>query len=328
MNKQIKCPLVSIVTPSFNQGQFLEKTILSVIEQDYPNIEYIIIDGGSTDGSVEVIRKYENRIKYWVSEPDKGQADAVNIGWQMASGEILGWINSDDIYAPGAVSLAVSTLLKNPAIGFVYGDAQIIDIDGHKMGIRKSHPFDYKKLATFDLVPSQPTVFLRHSLFESVEPLDISLQMSMDTDYWFRIGRVTKGHNIPHTIACMRMHSEAKTSKRYNEFLADSLTILHKIFGDPTLPKDIRVLRAKAFSHAYYGAAGRAYQAGVRRQILPLSLRALCTYPNPFDIKTYLSVFMCIEAFTGTSFLKKVAEYQPRRRLVEMIANFCSRSFC
>ena len=324
---QMKYPLVSIVTPSFNQGLFLEETILSVLDQDYPNVEYIIIDGGSTDGTVDIIRQYENKINYWVSEPDKGQADAVNKGWQMSSGEILGWINSDDVYSPDAIELAVSTLLANSDIGFVYGDAKVIDADGRNIGTRKSLPFDFKKLVTFDLVPNQPAVFLKRSLFKTVGLLDTSLQMSMDTDYWFRMGRVALGMNIPHTMAYMRTHSEAKTTKRYAEFFADSLTILDKNFDDPTLPKAIRTLRVRAYSRAYYGAAGRAYQAGVRRAILPLAWRSFCLYPHPFELKTYLAMLMCIEAVTGTSFLEKLLAFHPRRQLIERVANLVSWVF-
>jgi glycosyltransferase involved in cell wall biosynthesis len=120
-------PLVSIITPSFNQGRFLDQTIRSVLTQDYQPIEYIIIDGGSTDGTVEIIKQYESRLGYWVSERDKGQTEAINKGFAQAKGEILAWINSDDVYYPGAVSAAVETLSRNPDIGLVYGDLDFID---------------------------------------------------------------------------------------------------------------------------------------------------------------------------------------------------------
>jgi len=326
LNKDPSWPKISIVTPSYNQGQFLEETILSVLNQNYPNLEYIIIDGGSTDGSVEIIKKYEKYLSYWLSEPDKGQADAVNKGWQKASGEILGWINSDDVYAPGAVKLAVSALVENPAIGFVYGDAKVIDAAGGVIGMRKSSPFDFEKLITFDLVPSQPTVFFRRSLLEIIGLLDTSLQMSMDTDYWIRLGRVTRGLNIPQTMAYMRTHSGAKTVSRYIEFFPDSLAILDKTFNNPALPKAMRALRAKAYSHAYHGAAGRAYQAGVRRPILPLAWRSFWLYPHPFELRTYLAILMCIEALTRTSLLEKLVAIRPRRRLIKAISNLFGRA--
>src|SRR5215208_2659718 len=123
-------PRVSIITPSFNQGQFLEETMHSVLEQDYPNIEYIVVDGGSADNSVEIIKKYQGQLAWWVSEKDRGHADALNKGFSHATGEILAWLNSDDVYFPNAVSQAVSFLKTNPAIGMVYGDAELIDDAG------------------------------------------------------------------------------------------------------------------------------------------------------------------------------------------------------
>ncbi|MBT7818335.1 MAG: glycosyltransferase, partial [Chloroflexi bacterium] len=127
-------PLVSIITPSYNQAEYLEKTITSVLGQTYPNIEYIIIDGGSEDGSKEIIEKYQKKIKYWVSEPDQGQTDAINKGFAKANGEILAWLNSDDTYEPHAVAEAVTYLLEHPEIGLVYGDTDFIDAQDRKIG--------------------------------------------------------------------------------------------------------------------------------------------------------------------------------------------------
>ena len=134
MNSASNLPKVSIITPSFNQGQFLEASIRSVLEQDYPNLEYIVVDGGSKDDSVEVIKKYQDRLAWWVSEKDKGHADALNKGFSHATGEILAWLNSDDIYFPGAVSEAISILQRHPEVGMVYGDADLIDDSGETVG--------------------------------------------------------------------------------------------------------------------------------------------------------------------------------------------------
>jgi glycosyltransferase involved in cell wall biosynthesis len=130
MNMTTHLPKVSIITPSFNQGQFLEASIRSVLEQDYPNLEYIVVDGGSKDESVEIIKKYQDRLAWWVSEKDKGHADALNKGFSKVTGDILAWLNSDDIYFPNAVSEAVSVLTQNPKVGMVYGDADLIDDSG------------------------------------------------------------------------------------------------------------------------------------------------------------------------------------------------------
>lgn len=127
-------PLVSIVTPSYNQAQYLEDTIQSVLTQDYPRIEYIVIDGGSTDGSLEIIKKYADRISYWVSEKDKGQTDALNKGFAASHGSILAWLNSDDTYRPGAIRAAVEYLSRHPQVGMVYGDLDFIDENGKVVG--------------------------------------------------------------------------------------------------------------------------------------------------------------------------------------------------
>src|SRR5215213_6927220 len=127
MNALPTLPKVSIIIPSFNQGQFLEATIRSALEQDYPNTEFIVVDGGSKDNSVEIIKKYQDRFSWWVSEKDKGHADALNKGFSHATGDIMAWLNSDDIYLPGAISEAASILQSRTDVGMVYGDADLID---------------------------------------------------------------------------------------------------------------------------------------------------------------------------------------------------------
>ncbi|GAG62509.1 unnamed protein product [marine sediment metagenome] len=134
LNKELSWPRISVITPSYNQGRFLEKTILSVLNQNYPNLEYIIIDGGSTDESINIIKKYENYIDYWVSEKDRGQADALNKGFKKATGDIIGWQNSDDIYLP-SVFLKIAELFKqNPKIDIIYGNRFDIDEDNNIIG--------------------------------------------------------------------------------------------------------------------------------------------------------------------------------------------------
>src|SRR5579883_1225991 len=161
-------PLVSIVTPSFNQAQFLEKTVRSVLSQDYPNIEYIIIDGGSTDGSVEIIKKYEDRLAYWVSEPDKGQAHAINKGWQRATGTIVAYLNSDDLYMPGTVTTAVQALQSQPDECMVYSDALMIDEHGRQLRRLIGRPFDIRHVITSEGFVPQPTAFIRRHALDQV----------------------------------------------------------------------------------------------------------------------------------------------------------------
>jgi len=206
-----RLPKVSIVTPSYNQAHFLEKTIQSVLSQDYPNLEYIIVDGGSTDGSVEIIRRYADRLAWWVSERDKGQTDALNKGFGRAAGDILAWINSDDTYNPGAIREAVEYLLAHPEAGMVYGDADLIDADGVVLGRFPASQTDYRRLRQGYVHIPQQSSFFRGELWRKVGPLDPSFYFAMDYDLWVRLARQAPLHYIPRLWANFRLHSSGKS---------------------------------------------------------------------------------------------------------------------
>ncbi|MEW6718502.1 MAG: glycosyltransferase family 2 protein [Chloroflexota bacterium] len=203
--------LVTIVTPSFNQARFLEETIQSVLHQDYGHIEYIIVDGGSTDGSVEIIRRYAPFLKEWVSEPDRGQTDALNKGLARAQGEVLAWLNSDDTYLPHAVSEAVAFLRQNPNVGMVYGDANIVDQHGRVIGRFPAAQTDYRRLRRGYVHIPQQAAFFRAELWRQVGPLDPSFYFAMDYDLWVRLAKISRLHYIPRLWANFRLHGEAKT---------------------------------------------------------------------------------------------------------------------
>lgn len=204
-------PLVSIVTPSFNQAPYLEETIRSVLAQDYPNMEYWIIDGGSTDGSQEIIERYAPRLAGWVSEKDRGQTDALNKGFGRARGEILAWLNSDDTYLPGAVSEAVNFLTQNPEVGMVYGDANLIDEQGQVLGKFPAAPTDYERLRRGYVHIPQQSAFFRASLWKQVGPLDPSFYFAMDYDLWVRLAKVSRLAYLPKTWANFRLHASGKS---------------------------------------------------------------------------------------------------------------------
>ncbi|MCQ3936392.1 MAG: glycosyltransferase [Chloroflexi bacterium] len=218
-------PLVSIVTPSFNQANFLEATIQSVLRQTHPRIEYIVIDGGSTDGSVDVIKKYamgseglppgnfRHRINFWVSEPDKGQTDAINKGFARAAGDILAWLNSDDTYAaPETVAEAVDFLMANPEVAMVYADCNFINEDGKIIGRFASRQTDYARLRRGYVHIPQQTMFFRAKYWKELGPLDPSFYFAMDYDLWVRIARRAPIQYLPgRTWANFRIHTSSKT---------------------------------------------------------------------------------------------------------------------
>lgn len=226
-------PLVSVIIPSFNQGQFLKETIESVLNQGYPNIELIVIDGGSTDTSIDILKAYGDRIT-WVSEKDLGQGDAVNKGFARAKGRVLGWLNSDDTYAPGAVSAAVRYLNSHPETVMLFGNANYIDEHGQAIGAYPTEPFDRQRLAETCFI-CQPAVFMLKDVFAEVGPLDIELQTCMDYDYWIRISGAYHATRIAYlrgaVLANSRMYGQNKTLRLRNQAYLEIIVTLQKHFG-------------------------------------------------------------------------------------------------
>jgi glycosyltransferase involved in cell wall biosynthesis len=225
-------PLVTIVTPSFNQAYFLEATINSVLGQDYPRIEYIIVDGGSTDGSADIIRKYENKLAWWVSEKDKGQTDAINKGFNRANGQILAWLNSDDTYNPGAVSAAVKYLTENPDVAMVYADCDFINEQGSVIGKFKSAQTDYRKLREGYVHIPQQTMFFRAKYWQELGPLDPSFYFAMDYDLWTRIAaRAPIKYLAGQTWANFRLHTSGKTTSADDRCWPEMLRVHYRDGG-------------------------------------------------------------------------------------------------
>lgn len=229
-------PLVSVITPSYNQGRFIEETILSVLNQDYPNIEYIVIDGGSTDQTLEILNKYNGRLT-WFSEKDKGQTDAINKGLRLAKGEILAYLNSDDTYLPGAIAKAVRYLTsENPYSPFVYGEGYHTTAEGTIIERYPTEPFNFQHLAETCYI-CQPTTFWKRDVIETIGFFDDNLHYAMDYDYWIRIAKHygTLGYTSDY-IANSRLYLETKTMSKQLEAHAEILNVIRKHYGRGNVP--------------------------------------------------------------------------------------------
>jgi GT2 family glycosyltransferase len=230
-------PSVAVVTPSFNQAPFIRKAIDSVLAQDYPGIDYLVVDAGSTDGTLDVLRSYGDRVR-WISEPDSGQAEGVDKGIRRTSGEIIGWLNADDVYAPGAVRAAVEAFRVDESAPAVYGDATFIDAEGRE--IRPcSHiePFDLDRLINeLDFIV-QPATFFRRSAYESVGGLDRGLHYCLDYDLMIRLGRLAPLVYLQRGQAYVRVYASTKTASGGLARL-DEIERMIRRHGRRSLPRD------------------------------------------------------------------------------------------
>ncbi len=222
-------PLVSIVTPSFNMGRFLEETIQSVLSQDYRNIEYIVVDGGSTDGTLDILRKYEGRVRY-VSEPDRGQTDAINKGFHLSRGSIFAFLCADDTYLPGAVGTAVRHLVANPEQGGIYGEGYLTDEGGAILTRYPTRDFDPELLRTECFI-CQPAAFLRRQAFMDAGLMNVELHNGLDYDLWIRLANRHTMLRVDEYLATSRMHRGAKTLRQRADVFKASVDILKAHYG-------------------------------------------------------------------------------------------------
>ena len=208
-----KIPKLSIITPSYNQAEFLEDTIRSVVFQNYPNLEYLVIDGGSSDGSLAIIKEYSSRISYWVSEKDRGQAHAINKGLSKSSGEIIAWINSDDIYQPGAFSRVIEMFNSRKEVDVIFGDCHFIDVSGNIISLYKGREQTFEdNLKYWEGWPiPQPTVFWRAEVMDRVGVLNENLHYGLDYEYFLRMSRHYSFTHAGKVLASYRIHSKAKS---------------------------------------------------------------------------------------------------------------------
>ncbi|HTX19075.1 MAG TPA: glycosyltransferase family 2 protein [Bacteroidota bacterium] len=234
-------PLISIVTPSFNQAGYLEQTLRSVLDQSYRNVEYIVMDGGSTDGSAGIIKKYEHRLKYWTSAKDAGQADAVYRGFEMATGEILGYINSDDYYLPGALRTVAECFAASPGISWLIGGCVTVSSTGKSVTKFYGAGQDYDSLLNGGPVFYQMACFWRRRTFFDVGGFDRSLHFCFDYDLFLRLARHSPPAVLHRILAAYRAHEDSKTSRLASTVAVREGNIVRERFGASPMPEEARV---------------------------------------------------------------------------------------
>jgi glycosyltransferase involved in cell wall biosynthesis len=227
-------PLVTVVTPSLNQGKFIAEALWSVLEQDHPHLEHLVVDGGSTDGTLDILRdfalRYPARLT-WTSERDRGQTEALNKGFRRARGEILGWLNADDAYQPGAIRMAVNALADFPDAAVIYGRARFIGAAGEDLGpYPVVAPFDWRLLANHCYI-CQPAAFIRRAPLLEAGLLDERFQSCMDYELWVRLGKRYRFQFVDADLARSRMYLQTKTFAARGQMFAEALRLLKHHYG-------------------------------------------------------------------------------------------------
>lgn len=293
-------PKVSIVTPSYNQGEFIEETIRSVLLQGYPNLEYIVIDGGSDDESVQIIRRYEKWLAYWVSEDDSGQTHAINKGFSRSTGDVCAYLNSDDVYLPGVFHNVASFFEKHPEAGFVYGDCQLIDESSRIVDLWVAPNFDLLELLFRCYIPQQ-AAFWRKLMFSEVGAFDQQMHYAFDYEMWLRMARQRPLSHVSLFLSQHRKAEGTKTMAQPEAFAPEIMHALQKFFSAANLPPTLKSMEADAYAIAHMNQAlldfrlnrieeGRqAMEIGLRQSPKVVArhreriIRALVAHADPSD---------------------------------------------
>lgn len=313
-------PLVSIVTPSYNQARYLEQTLRSVLEQEYPRIEYIVVDGASTDGSVEIIEKHVmesdslpsesqkqasgfHKIDYWISEKDSGQAEAINKGLARATGEIVAWLNSDDFYFPGAVASAVKAFESHPEAGLVYGDTAAVDENGEFIHFPKYAQWTLEDLLTFHIL-GQPAVFMRREVLLKAGYLDSSFHFLLDHHLWIRMASHAPMVYVPERWAAGRFHESAKNVAQAARFGEEAFRILERAESDPLVSGTLGRISRRSRAAALRINGRYLLDAGKVGESFRSYLRSLITHPATALVEWKRIVFAFLSLF-GLGILQK-----------------------
>jgi hypothetical protein len=304
-------PRVTIITPSYQQAAFLAQTIQSVLDQGYPNLEYFVVDGGSTDGSVDIIQRYAGRLAWWTSEKDAGQADAINKGFARATGDVIGWLNSDDVYQPGAIHAAVRALQENAECALVFGDVVSIDAGGAPINVMSFGDWGLEDLMQFRII-SQPGVFFRRQALEQAGYLDLSYHFLLDHHLWLRIVQIGGMRYIPRRWAAARFHAGAKNLAHAGRFGQEAYRIVDWMAAQPGLAEPFRRLRRRIWAGACRMDGRYLLDGGQPGPALRAYLRSLAAYPPAALPELRRILFAAASLFVNVDGLKR--RYLARRK--------------
>ncbi|MBI3941599.1 MAG: glycosyltransferase [Chloroflexi bacterium] len=294
-------PRITVVTPSFNQADYLEETIRSVLAQNYPNLEYIVMDGGSTDGSRDIIQKYAGCISFWVSEKDHGQTDALNRGFARSNGQILAWLNSDDIYTPGSLLRVANYFSEHPDIDVLYGPCDLIDETSHFIAKVNPPEFDLAREISSNFL-SQPATFFRQSVLHTIGGFNPTRHYAFDYEFWLQAAiRGFHFASLPGpSLAMFRMWQESKSEFNTERFIPETISILEEVFASPHFPKKYQGLQHKALSGAWRFAAFGAFRTGQMQKTRRYLRKSIGLSPR--EIFNTELILLYLRSFLGKSF--------------------------
>jgi glycosyltransferase involved in cell wall biosynthesis len=280
-------PLVSVVTTSYEHAPYLEETLRSVLEQDYPRIEYLVVDDGSTDGSGEIVRRFADRFAWWSVQENEGQVAALNRAFSHATGDVLGFVNSDDTLLPGAVSRMVAELERDPELLLVYGSAVWTDERSQPVGTLEAGEWDPARLARTGLQPvPQPASLWTRRAWELAGPFNPDSWSLFDTEFYLRLSVAGRAARLPPPpLATFRLHAGSKSMSRFERMADECVRFAEDFYGGPEFPESLRPYARQGRASFYRRAALNCYAAGDLRRARRLALRSLVLSPRGIDRK-------------------------------------------